>query len=233
MATLAKFIYDIKGLLRNHTQVDDDLLTDRQVEFWIITQRASWIRKRDRLFIQQDHSLMQTLTTPIIAIDRSFSPIEIPVHYRILRSQVQLPKLINFESWDGVISSGPVDMVSDRFNHCEYLEAVNSGHGRFNRSQIYSFIHNKYLYLVSKSVSNYWQMISQSAVTGIFEDPREVGNFVHVSGETCWNMDMDYPISLELWDYMKAEIIKNNIDALVKIPVDLSNDDNPQKRDTP
>ena len=119
MATLNQFIYDIRGIIRNHVSVDDDYLTDRQIEFWIITQRANWIRRRDRLFIQQDHSLMQTLTSPIISIDRSFAPTEIPVSYRILSSQLQLPKLINFESWDGVIHSGPADMVADRFNHCE------------------------------------------------------------------------------------------------------------------
>ena len=71
-------------------------------------------------------------------------------------------------------------MVADRFNHCDYMEAVNSGHGRFNKNQIYSFVHNKYLYIVSKGISSYWQLISQAAVTGIFEDPREVGEFTHV-----------------------------------------------------
>jgi hypothetical protein len=233
MATLNKYIYDIRGLLRNHTSVSSDYLTNRQIEFWIITQRASWIKKRDRLFIQQDHSLMQTLTSDVISIDRSFAPTTIPVSYRILRTKTVLPKLINFESWDGIISSGPVDMISDRFNHCEYMEAVNSGHGRFNKNQIFSFTLNKYLYIVSKGVSNYWQLLSQVGVIGIFEDPRELGNFTHVSGEVCWNEDMDYPISFELWDYMKGEIIKNNIDALVKIPVDLSNDDNQQKKDMP
>ena len=233
MSTLNKYIYDVKGLLRNHNITDDDLLTDRQVEFWIISQRATWIKRRDRTFITSDHSLMQTVTFPVISIDRSFDPAGVPVQYRILRSQTQLPKTINFESWDGFISCGPADMAGRRFNHTEYEEAVNSGWGRFNRSQIFSFSHNKYMYFISQSHDDYWKLLSQASAIGIFEDPREVGLFTHVSGEPCWNPDMDYPLSLELWAYMKDEIRRGNIEEITKIPVDQANDDNQAKADMP
>jgi hypothetical protein len=231
MASLNEYTFDVKSLLRNYHIIDEDTLSERQVEFWIIQQRSLWARRRDRAYISSDLSLQQVLIEDIISIDRSFLPTNVPATYRILRSNRVLPKLMNFESWDGIITTGPADMVSKRWNHCMYNEAVNSGYGRFNKSQIFSFMMNGYLYIISRSNSNYWKYISQTAVVGIFEDPRELGNFKHVIGEACWSADDDYPISLELWAYMKDEIKKGNINELVKIPVDKGNDDNFQKTD--
>ena len=233
MASLNEYIYDIRGLIRNYHITDEDYLTNRQIEFWIVQQRESWIKKRDRLFIYSDHSLMQTIVSEIYSVDRSHESTNMPVYYKILRTSQQLPRTINFESWDGIISAGPVDIAAPRFNHCESQEAIYSGNGRFNRDQIYSFLMNQYLYIISRSYDNYWELISEASITGIFADPRDVGTFSHVDGEPCWTADTEYPLNNELWGYMKAEIIKGNIDALIKIPVDQANDDNEKKTDTP
>lgn len=233
MVTLNKLIYDIKGLVRNHHITDEDYLTNRQIEFWIVTQREAWIKKRDRLFIHNDHSLMQTIVSEIYSVDRSFDTTNNPVHYKILRTSQPIPKTINFESWDGVSMAGSVDMAAPRFNHCEYQEAIFSGNGRFNRDQVYSYTMNGYLYIISRSHDNYWKLLSQVAIQGIFADPRDVAAFTHINGQACWTPDSEYPINSELWDYMKAEIIRGNIDSLVKIPIDQSNDDNQRKLETP
>ena len=42
---------------------------------------------------------------------------------------------------------------------------------------------------------------------------------------------MDYPLSLELWNFMKEEIRRGNVEELVKIPVDKSNDDNSENNE--
>jgi len=230
---LYKYIYDTKSLIRNLNIVDDDLLTDDLVEFWIITQRAMWIRRRDSAYIANDHSLVQSVVSEVESVDRSFIPGLVESQYKILRTKEKLPKLINFSSWDGVISAGPVDMGAPRFNHKEYREAVSSGNGQFNKRQIFSFIMNDYLYIISKAINNYWYLITQVAVLGIYEDPRAVGNFVHVTGDACWTPDDEYPISIELWSYMKDQIVKGNVDVLTKVPVDSSNDDNQEKTDNP
>jgi hypothetical protein len=233
MASGNKFIFDVRGMLRNYTIVDEDLLTNRQIEFWITTQRAMWIKRRDSAYIKIDHSLSQVLTEDVISVDRSMVPADVPAQYRILRTNRQLPRLINFTSWDGIISAGPVDLASQRFNHKEWKEAIASGNGRFNKTQIYSFIFNDYLYIISRSFKNQWFLISQVGVVGIFEDPRALGNFKHVTGEACWSLDDEYPISLDLWDFMKDQIKKSNIKELYTIPIDQSNDDNQSRKDTP
>lgn len=233
MSSLNHYIYDLKGLLRNHNLVDEDLLTDRQVEFWIKTQRELWIKRRDKALIGNDNSITQTLITPVISIDRSYKPDLVPAEYRILRSEDQLPKAISFDSWDGIVSTGSIDMVGKRFNHCSMEEAINSGWGRFNRSQIFTFTYDSYLFLISQSYDNYWKLISQASVKGIWSDPREVGNFIHIDGDPCWTPDDEYPLSLDLWEFMKDMIYKGNIDPLLKVPVDQSNDDNQAKTDTP
>jgi hypothetical protein len=229
--TLNQYIYDIKGLLRNHNLVDEDLLTDRMVEFWIVAQRYMWTKRRDRAFIDSDHSLTQTIITDVISIDRSFNPSIISARYKTLRSKTMIPKPINFESWDGIINTGPVDIVSKRFNHTSYQEAVSSGNGRFNRNEIYTYYLSGYLYFISQTHDEYWKLLSKAAITGIWEDPREVGNFNHVDGTPCWTPDMDYPLSLELWNFMKEEIRRGNVEELVKIPVDKSNDDNSENNE--
>ena len=228
-----QYLWDIRLQLRNNHVTDEDLLTDRLIEFWIVSQRATWIKRRDSAYIKIDHSLAQVLTEDIISVDRSMLPDRVPVGYRILRTNRRLPKLINFASWDGIITAGSVDLAGERFNHCEYNEAISSGNGRFNKSQIYSFIFDDYLFIVSRSLSSAWYLISQVGVTGIFENPRDLGNFIHVTGDACWSLSQEYPISLDLWSYMKEQIKNINIDTLLKIPVDRTNDDNDTKKDLP
>jgi len=228
-----ELIYDTRGLIRNFNIVDDDLLTDRQIEFWINAQRSLWINRRDSAYTGIDHSFRQILVEDVISIDRSMIPTDVPAQYRILRTSRKLPQLINFKTWDGIVSAGPVDLKMPRFNHKEYREAVSSGNGRFNKEQVFSFMFDDYLYIVCQSVKNYWYLISQVGVIGIFENPREVGNFKHVTGEACWSLNDEYPISLDLWNYMKDMIIKGNIDILVKTPVDKANDDNSTSNDRP
>jgi hypothetical protein len=225
------YIYDVRGMLRNYHIIEEDTLTDRQVEFWIMTQRSNWINKRDTAYIKVDHSFSQSLISDVISIDRSIIPTAVPAGYRILRTKTVLPHLINFKSWDGVISAGPIDIVSERFNHGEYREAVMGGNGRFNKDQIFSFILDDYLYIISKSLKNYWYLISKVAVIGIFDNPRDLGNFRHVTGEPCWTLEMEYPISLDLWNYMKDQIRQNNLEGLYNIPVDKGNDANLESTD--
>jgi hypothetical protein len=228
-----QYIYDVRSQLRNNHITDEDLLTERQIEFWIVAQRSTWIERRDSAYINIDHSLAQVLTESVISIDRSMLPDRVEAGYRILRTNRKLPRMINFTSWDGVINAGPIDMASPRFNHCEYNEAINSGNGRFNKDQIYSFILDDYLFIVSKSISNSWYLISQVGVMGIFENPRDLGNFIHVTGDPCWSLSQEYPISLDLWNYMKDQIKTMNIDMLLKVPVDKTNDDNDSKNNIP
>jgi hypothetical protein len=228
-----QYIYDTRGLLRNYNITDEDLLTDRQIEFWIMTQRATWIKRRDSAYTAVDHTLSQVVIDDVISIDRSFIPDAVPAGYKILRTNRRLPELINFTSWDGIISTGPIDMASTRFNHVEYREAIASGNGRFNRSQIYTYHLDGYLYLICKSIAIGWYLISKIGVVGIFANPRELGNFRHITGEACWSLNDEYPISVDLWEFMKDQIRKNNIDALYKVPVDQANDDNNSKKDMP
>jgi len=226
-----QYLYDTRSLLRNNNITDEDFLTNRQIEFWIMSQRALWIKHRDSTYIGIDHSLSQVLTEDIISVDRSMCPTDVPAQYRILRTNRKLPRLINFTSWDGVISAGPVDLASNRFNHREFHEAIASGNGRFNKTQIFSFIFDDYLFIISRSFKSQWFLISQVGVVGIFENPRDLGNFKHVTGETCWSLNDEYPISLDLWEYMKDQIKRNNIKELYTIPVDQGNDDNQSKKD--
>lgn len=222
---LNKYIYDIRGLLRNHTNIDEDLLTDRQIEFWIAAQRATWITRKDSAYIEKNHSFRQTLIDGVEILDRSFEPSLVTAGYKILRNETDLPKTIQFNSRGGIIETGPIDMGAYRFNHVEYNEAVWSGNGRFNREMIYSFYKDNRIYLISRSLSNHWYLIDNMAITGIFEDPRAVESFKHISGEACWTADDEYPLSLDLWEYMKDMIKKGNIESLVNIPVDKGNDD--------
>jgi hypothetical protein len=223
--TLNKYIYDIRSLLRNHNIIDEDTLTDRQIEFWIISQRSLWINRRDDAYIEKNHSLRQTLVDGVEILDRSFEPGLVTAGYKILRNDTDLPKPVAFKTHGGIIETGPIDMGSYRFNHVEYNEAIYSGNGRFNRDMIYTYYKDKRVYIISRSLDNKWYLLDNMAITGIWEDPRAVENFKHVSGDACWTADDDYPVSLDIWEYMKDMIKRGNIDTLVNIPVDKGNDD--------
>ena len=213
---------------------DEDFLTDRQIEFWIKTQRELWIKRRDDAYTANDESLSQQIISDVKSVDRSVNGKKVVAQYRVLRTSDPIPKPIAFKSWDGIISTGPIDLYSNRFNHVAYGESLYANYGRFNKAMLFTYYLGGYVYIVSRSNDNYFSLLTKIAIRGIFNDPREVGKFNNVDGSPCWSESSDdYPINDDLWNYMKSEILNGNYRALYSTPVDMANDDNISKNDRP
>ena len=70
MATIKEIVYDIKNLIRGGMQSDDEIISDRQIEFQVDSLRAQ--------FIRQDINKRRSISDNIKQIIPSLSLVSVP-----------------------------------------------------------------------------------------------------------------------------------------------------------
>ena len=109
-----------------------------------------------------------------------------------MRSSTRIPTTINRRGNIGTFTRvAPADMLEVRFNFVSYDRALKSGNGKFNNNDIYAFLNDGYMYLISKT--NIHKYITDVNIKGVFVNPEEAYNYRY--GANTWTDDMDYPVS--------------------------------------
>ena len=173
-----------------------------------------------------DEQIVQTLGCVSLGIaDRSACP-SFTTGYSVLKTILDIPKVIELNHGDGIIEVGPVDSIARPFSYVNINRARFAGNGRWNSNFIYAFKHENKILLTAKNMESgsFAKYIRYIKIRGVFENPEDVAAFTHVNGEACYNEDMDYPLNSWMWNYMKDMIIKTNFELLITAPTDKVND---------
>ncbi len=233
--TLLEYVYDLRGIIRNNRLVDDDRLDDRLLREWVHTNRSAWIRKESsKGGWQIPTQIVQSLGAVLLEVsDRSKSIALLTTGGSILRTTLEIPKTVELKNRDGITEVGPIDPIALAFSYVTIKRARFFGNGRFNKSAICAFPYDSRIYLWANLTNvSFYKYIRYIGVHGIFEDPTEAEQFNHVNGQPCYSDDDEYPMSSWMWKFLREEILEANIDKLLRIPVDKSNDadDDTQER---
>lgn len=206
-------------------QISDDSVLDwRLLSYWVDNQRALWIRNELNKNRSIDDNLIQSLTVEFEIADRIDDNIFIQ-DKKILKSTKKIPVTIERHNSPTITRVGSLDLKLRPFSFVDYTSAPWAGHGKFNRNEIYAFLLNGYMYLISDCNNPRWKVIRYGNVRGVFERPEEAGNFNHEDGTACYTDDSNYPINAWILPYIKAEILKADLKQFFK-PVDETNDAN-------
>lgn len=222
--TLREITYDLKMKLQGNRLSDDSRLTNRLLQFWIKSKRYDFIKKRENKRYRHDNQLIQNLSPlKTKVIDVSLDPVNMPVGYSIIRTNKKIPRTIYFnELDDGIDSVGSIDQLQKKFTYINQEDAYLMGNSQFNQKEIFAFRLNDYMYLTSRSMDV--KTISWLNVRGIFADPMDLADYKDQSGNKIFSIDHQYPINDDMWEYMKNELTKTNIETLTQMPTDTTND---------
>lgn len=216
--SLNEIVFSIIELIRSNYKVTDSI-DERLIAGWVQSARAELIKQKmsEPLRVPDEHwvqTLGKVQMTPVDSSIFSTGTGAIPSGKYMLRSTIQIPYTISSKGSIGCFTRiGPADRLGVRYNLVSKERALYSGNGKFNQNDVYAFLDNKYLYLISKT--NLHKQIKYVEVKGVFENPIEA----YTAAGITYTWDDEYPISDSLVDAIKNKIINENV-RFILIPLD-------------
>ncbi len=219
MATIKEIVYDIKNLIRGGMQSDDEIISDRQVEFQINSLRAQYIRQD----INKRRSISSNIRQLLHCVD--LEPVSgdtcgLSKDINILRSKVQIPNAIETSHEDLITAIGPTGILSTNFHTIDYNRVPWAGVNKYTKRMTFAFVLDNFVYVFGPE-SKYLQKIK---VEGVFQNPRKVSNFVNADGLPSYDPDNDdYPLSTSMLDLIKQNMLAQNMKPFIETLTDSSN----------
>jgi len=209
--TLDKYVYEIKQLLPD----EGKYLDNRLIIHWINQSRAIWMKNKQNEAGSVGDDFAQTIYMDLNPADQSVIP-DIPTKYRILKGSKKIPKLINFQNKDGIISVRNARVISERYNYVTREAAVYAGSGRINCKDIFVFTYEDDVYVKLLRANPRIQMLTHIIIEGFFFDPADVSEYDDEKGKPCYDiMKSDYPINDTLWAFIKTQLLESGM-AVIK-----------------
>ena len=221
--TLNDIAHSIYDSVRGKAGDDDNVSLDH-IKGLIHNTRAKFLKQKfDKNLRVIDDTFTQSLgSIETEQVDSSIHP-EIPSGKFLLRTVLEIPETIDRRNYEGTFTRiGPAERKSHKFNLVSYDRAIASGNGRFNRDQVFAFLLDSKIYLISNSV--YHKPINFIDVVGVFQNPTQVAQFTDENGDSLYSDDGRYPLSRTMMDDIENTIIKERMVVEVQAPSDVVND---------
>lgn len=216
MPTLNEITSDIRNMATSGDLNYSFRIEDEQIYFWIHETRAMLISQA--IAKRQDISdiWVQALKClKLIQVD----PAEccfVTTNCRVLRSESQIPTTIETALDNSIIRV--VDPSGNIISKSNPFEAKYNNYNKYVSRKAQWYIQNGYLYILNEEFLEY------VTVYGLFDDPTSLVHFLDCTGNTCFDIDAPYPVSVKMANEISNYIIKAKVLPFMKFRQDDSND---------
>jgi len=213
--TQAHLVYQVIEFASSGT-VPTDLNVSYELALqWIKEQRSILIgqslNKKDAI---NDSWIQYIPCVKLIQADES-ECCEAPSGCYLLKSVQKLPSTIDtyLDNWlVSVITPGGIQISKSNPIKQRYVK-----YNKFTSGLRNYYVKNDYLYIINDKFLDFVN------VSGLFENPEEVSNFMDCSGQPCFTEDSDYPVSLTLASQIIDIVNKTKLQPFMSAPADTSN----------
>ena len=212
-------VRDTIRTIRGSVESQSETISDIQVEGWIHQYRSLLLKQDLDKGKDADPSYIQELKgLKVSPVDSSEISIK-PVNKYVLRTNLQLPKLIDLNYGPAITYLGTADGRE--------LQYVPQGRVRWQQYKTYTqndplvYLKNQYLYIQGSN-----EVIEYIDLRGVFELPLEVARFYNPTfGPQVFDVSTyKYPIPLNMVPVLKDMIMQKEFGVMLKVPSDLKND---------
>ena len=219
MATIKEIVYDLKNMIRGGMQSDDEIISDRQIEFQVNSLRAQ--------FIRQDINKRRSISDNIKQIIHCLEVEQVPAttcglssDLLIMKSKKQIPNAIETSHSDLITAIGPTGILSTNFHVIPYNRAPWAGSNKYTKQMTFAFMLDNFIYIFGPQAA----MLEKVKLEGVFQTPREISNFTDSNDNMSYDPEtQDYPLSTSMLDLIKQSMLAQNLQTFVQSPTDLSN----------
>ena len=220
MLTLSQISFDLLNIMRGGVSSDDDLMSLRQIEYWIHNTRALLIQRE----FDKRRSISSNIVQDLGCIDVSKVDASVccgvTVGCSVVRTDVKIPNPIETAQKDLITRVGSVSLTDRPYTFIPYQRAPYAGNGKYNGTELFAFLHDNYVYVMGKDSEKFKKINIQ----GVFEDPTEIKTFKTCSGALCYTNESEYPISAKHIEVLKEMILKTNFKLIIQAPTDVTGD---------
>lgn len=204
---LRELSYAVLEIIREAHIVDDERIDLRLIDELVHLKRAKWLRSYldtskpyPETSVQSFSTAVEIYSTNNAAILRTSNTIPKPLDSRFGSMIQEIYSPVNLTSY-------PLSVIPfDRLRYC--------GNGNFNSNVIFASYREGYIYLKSKNEG--FKVIDSIGIRGIFDNPTDVPGFDSNADE--------YPASSDLLDFIKTDILTEDIRKLLLGKADEVND---------
>ncbi|KKM22112.1 hypothetical protein LCGC14_1628680 [marine sediment metagenome] len=196
-----------------------------QIKDMIHDVRATLLKQK---FDKNLRVIDDVFTQPLGAIQIEF--IDSSLHSNIssgrymFRTVREIPPTIDRRNYEGTITRvGPADQLGVKYNLVSYDRALYSGNGRFNKDQIFAFLKDDKMHLISNS-GLYHKTVQYIEIRGVVQNPEQAARFADVRGSSLSFSDKAYPISRAMRSTIESIILKERLGIKAQAPEDKVND---------
>ena len=172
--------------------------------------RAVWIKNELNKGRSVDDDIKQTLTCiELDIVEQSECPFVISNSY-VLKSAIKIPRTVIRDYGDSILAVRNSKILSERYNYVKKEDAVYANTGKTNKKAIMAFLYNDYMYIKISKDNPKIPLLTRISIEGIFENPEELAALSCCNGDCFDILKQDYPISYNLWVYIKSQLIGKN-----------------------
>lgn len=219
MATIKEIVYDLKNIIRGGIQSDDEMISDRQIEFQVNSLRAQFIRQD----VNKRRSISDNIKQMIHCLEVepvSGTTCGLSNDIMIVRSKEKIPNAIETAHQDLITAIGPTGILSTNFHMIPFNRAPWAGNNRYTKRMTFSFLLDSFVYVVGPEA----EMLEKIKVEGVWQNPRDIESYKKDDGSPSYDAEMEeYPLSTSMLDLIKQSMIATNLQPLVQMPTDISN----------
>jgi hypothetical protein len=204
---------------------DDSDISLKLIKAWIHDVRATLLEQKFNKNARViDDVYTQSLgSVEIEAVDSSANT-GVPSGRYMFRTVEEIPPTIVRKNYEGTFTRiGPADKLAEKYNLVSYDRALYSGNGRFNKDQIFAFLRDNKIHLISNSGA-YHKTVQYIDVEGVFQNPSHVAIFLDSSGSSLTFGDENYPISRSMKRDIENIVLKEKLGIKAQAPSDNVND---------
>ena len=219
MATIKEIVYDVKNIIRGGLQSDDEMISDRQIEFQIDSLRAQFIRQD----VNKRRSISDNIKQMIHRLE--VEPVQgttcgLANDIHVVRSKEKVPNAVETSHQDLITAIGPTGVLSVNFHMIPYNRAPWAGTNRYTKHMTFCFLLDSFVYVIGPEA----EVLDYIKVEGVWQSPRDIEKYTDKHGHASYNPETDeYPLSTSMLDLIKQSMLATNLQPLVQMPTDVSN----------
>jgi len=219
MATIKEIVYDLKNIIRGGLQSDDEMISDRQIEFQVNSLRAQYIRQD----VNKRRSISDNIKQVIHCLE--VEPISgttcgLSNDIMIVRSKEKVPNAIETSHQDLITAIGPTGILSTNFHMIPYNRAPWAGNNRYTKRMTFAFLLDSFVYITGPEA----EMLEKIKVEGVWQNPRDIESYKKDDGSPSYDAEMEeYPLSTSMLDLIKQGMLAQNLQPMIQMPTDISN----------
>lgn len=222
--TLNQIAYGLWEIVRANISDDDSISVDHIKDMIHDTRALLLKQKFDKQLRVIDDGYIQSLGALEIEPVDSSAHSTITAGRYMYRTKLQIPPTIDRRNYEGTFTRiGPADKLATSYNLVSYDRALYSGNGRFNKDQIFCFLRDGKLHLISNSGA-YHKAVQFIDVQGVFQNPSQIAVFLDSNGNSLYSDDNAYPVSRSLRRDIENIILKEKLGIQAQAPSDKVND---------